>query len=70
MGNALQKTLDALGRAAVFFDASMSASGCLIGQGMLDDVDVAAVPVSQKNAEALLLVDLDGRDQKSPESVC
>ena len=32
---------------------------------MLDDVDVAAVAITQKNAETLLLVDLDCRDQRA-----
>src|SRR5678816_41618 len=67
--NALEKTLNALGGAAVFFDASVRSAGGLVRQRMLDDVDVAAVPISQKNSKTFLLVDLDSRDQKGPERV-
>ena len=36
---------------------------------MFHHVAVAAVPIPKENAVALLLIDLDGRDEQSPERV-
>ena len=69
MRDAIQEALNAPRCATVFLDAAVRPSGCLVRQRVLDDVDIAAIPVPEKNAETLFLIDLDSRDQKGPERV-
>jgi hypothetical protein len=69
MRNAIEKILNAFRRAPIFFDTAVHSSRRLMGKGMLEDVDVAAVSVPQQDAKTLLLIDLDSRDQKGPERV-
>ena len=69
MRNTVEESLNPLRGPGVFLHTSVGASRGLIGESVLDDVDVAAVPISQKNSKTFLLVDLDSRDQKGPERV-
>jgi hypothetical protein len=69
MGNAGKKTLDAFRGPAILVDASMGAARGLIRECMFDDVDVAAIPVAEKNSKAFLLVYLNRRGEKGPEGV-
>ena len=69
MRNAVEESLNPLRGPGVFLHTSVGASRGLVGESVLDDVDVAAVPIAQQDPETLLLVDLDGRDKQSPERI-
>src|SRR5262249_10906852 len=69
MRNIPQELLDALGGAAVFLHARVTALRRLVGDGVLDDINIAAVAVPEKNSKTFPFVHFDGGYQKGPERV-
>ena len=64
-----QKLLDPPRSSPVLLHTGVAPIGGLVRDGMLDNVAVAGVAISEKQAEALLLVNLDRRDKERPEGV-
>ena len=55
--------------AAVLLDAAVASIRGLIGNRVLDNVDVGLIAISEKKTEAFPFVHFDRGDQKSPERV-
>src|SRR3954467_2708583 len=69
MRKIIQKLVDPSRGAIVAFNTAMSSLCRLVRNGVFHHITIAAVAVAEKNAVALLLVDLNGRYEQSPEGV-
>jgi len=64
-----QKLFDPARGSPVLLHTRVTPVGCLVRDGMFDDVTVTGVAITKKQAEALPLVDLNRRYKEGPEGV-